>query len=400
MRLLLAVSLVALALAGCLASDEDPDDVLIEPQPGPPEVLGPVVGFDAPVSFPLPAGGQGLWVHKGILYSTTGNALLLADVADPAAPVALGSITGFNARDVDILEWQGRTYAAVAGSGAGMHIVDVTDPDAPEIVSTLQLPSAGVHNLAAVPGTPYIYSSGASGLKRAIDVLDITDPANPVAHTFAIPARMNGVQVGSDGCHDITVRVDLARAYCAGGGGQYMSGGGETFIWNITDPLEPEWVAMIDDPRLIYHHQAFVNADASILIINDEFIAPNCISFDLPAPAAAEPKVPFAAAWIYDVSDEKNPRQMSHVQNPALVEEPGPYANCGSHFGDLLPDQDKFVMGWYGGGTLLVDFSEPAEPVILDRLPASGSTWDARYHEGHVYHSSNDVLITPLMLAS
>lgn len=400
--LFVAAACMAAALAGCLADGPATSDVEL-PEEDAPSILGPVSGFGDAVSLELPAGGQGTWIHEGILYHTNGQDLHLVDVSDPTAPALLGSLDGIGARDVDILEQDGRILAFLAGSSRGMHVVDATDPSEPELITTVHMPSAGVHNLAAVPGTPYVYVSGSSGPARAIDVLDVTDPYDPVVHTFSIPATMRGVPVESDGCHDITVRVDLDRAFCAGGGGMYTGLGGETFIWDISEeaggPTDPTWVSMMDDPRIKYHHQAFANADGTLLIVNDEFIAPNCLRVETPLPGALDPQVPFAAAWVWDISDGSEPRMLSFVQNPATAEAPAPeHANCGSHFGDLLPDQERFVMGWYGGGTMLVDFTKPEDPQILDILAPQGATWDARYADGHVFHSSGDLLVTPLLI--
>lgn len=417
MRILVCGLLALTALAGCLsddAPDAEGDGGDIQPTAGtrperhivPHE--GAVTGFGPTMIHDMPSGGQGVWIHEGLLYWTDGSSLRIVDVSDPAAPQDLGSLLDVGARDVDVLEWKGVLYAVLAGSGRGMHLVDVSDPMAPTLVTTLELPSAGVHNLAAVPGTPYIYSSGASA-SRQIDVMDITDPRNPTYHTFDIPAEMNGQPLNSDGCHDITVRADLGRAYCAGGGGQYQTGGGETFLWDITPeaggPTDPRWISFLDDDRVVYNHQAMVNDDGTVLIVDDENLGPNCVSVDVPTlPSTEDPKVPFAAAWIWDISNEEEPRLMGLVQNDAVirfVEEQQvtkipQLANCGSHFGDVIPGTDKFVMGWYGGGTILVDYQAPEEPVVLDYAEAEGSTWDAQYWNGHVFHASGDLLVTAL----
>lgn len=396
--------LAILILAGCASPSAPAGD----PAPW----AGPVVNFPLNGTLSafgdtwvaeMPGGGQGIWIHNDTLYWTNGGDLWIADISQAGEPVILGNLSEIGARDVDILEWDGRTYAALAGSGRGMHIVDVTDPRDAFLVTTVETINAGVHNVAAVPGTPYVYVSGAAG-SRKIDVIDITDPFNPLGHSFLIPETWGTppVPVNSNGCHDITVRPDLGRAFCAGGGSQYMSGGGETFIWDISeDPKDPRWVAMIDDPRLIYHHQAFVNDEGTILIINDEYISQNCYHVELPVvPSHMEPQVPFAAAWIYDISDESAPVQLSFVQNPSGWSGDGlPSAdgNCGSHFGDLVLGQEAFVMGWYQGGTMLVDFSAPADPQILDIEPAEGSHWDSRYWRGNVYHAGADLVVTPLV---
>lgn len=397
-QLLLILLLAATALAGCAQESSDPagDETDTQPPAADTETVMPSA-FGETLSHAMDGSGQGIWVRDGILYWTNGADLHLVDVSDPASPQDLGSVEDIGARDVDLVDWQDRTYAVLAGSSRGMHLVDVTDPAAPEHVTTVNLPSAGVHNLASVPGTPYVYSSGASGTTASIDVADFTTPHDPVVHTFAIPTEMGGVAVTSDGCHDITVRVDLERAYCAGGGGMYAQGGGETFIWDISeDPTDPRWISMMDDPRIVYHHQAMVNESGDLLVINDEFIAPNCVHLDTPLPGALDPQVPTAAAWVYDISDEQNPRQLSLVQNPAIVEDMAVPTNCGSHFGDMVPGHDAFAMGWYQGGTLLVSLEDPENPEILDRLGAEGSTWDARVMDGHVFHGSGDLLVTLL----
>ncbi len=399
MRALFAFfALTAAFMAGCV--DSEPTEDIPERILTTAEIPAEITGFGLSTTLDVPGGGQGLWIHDGYLYRTNGADLHVIDVADPMNPVIVGALEGIGARDVDIVVWD-RTYAVLAGSSQGVHVVDVTDPADPTLVTTMVLPSAGVHNLAAVPGTPYVYSSGASLQNKRIDILDLTDPTTPLVHTFPIPATMNGIPVESDGCHDITVRADLARAYCAGGGGMYTGAGGETFIWDITDPLQPVWLSMLDDPRIKYHHQAFVNDEGTILIVNDEFIAPNCHRAETPLPGALDPQVPFAAAWVYDVSDESNPVMRSFVQNPAgtFDDEGGldPTINCGSHFGDQIPGHQKFVMGWYQGGTMLVSYDDPDNPEIIDILDPSASTWDARVAQGHVFHSGSALQVTDFL---
>ena len=422
MRSLVLACLTLSALAGCADSDPAPTSGEAGPWfiPGANNetIPEPFTRFGDLVNRDAPGGGQGIWLHQGILLRTNGVDLHLYDARDPRGMVELGNITDMaGARDVDVLEWQGRTLALIAGSGKGMHVVDVTDPTRPDLLTTAEVLNAGVHNLAALPGTPYVYVSGASS-ERKIDVVDLSDPYNPTVSFFTIPDQMNvnglpvPIPLNSNGCHDITVRVDLDRAYCAGGGSQYMSGGGETFIWDITDPLAPVWVGAVDDPRIIYHHQAFVNDDGTLLIINDEYIgayqaglgANNCYHFDVEQlPGALDPQIPFAAAWIYDISDEANPVLLSLVQNPSGWNgdgvPPNPLeGNCGAHFGDIIPGHDAFVMGWYEGGTILVGFEDPANPEVLDVAPpVAGQTWDAVYHNGWVFHSSGDLVATQLV---
>ncbi len=418
MRLLAMTALfVSAAFAGCIGADAD-DEGYDAPEEGPGRLSrhavphdGPGTAFGALSSHNMQAVGQGIWIEDGLLYGTDGSSLAITDVSDPADPVDIGFLGDVGARDVDVLEWDGVLYAVLAGSARGMHFVDVTDPTDPVLVMTHET-EVGVHNLASVPGTPYVYVSGADGPPGSarIEVVDITDIDFPVSHFFAVPAEWDGVATNTDGCHDITVRVDLGRAYCAGGGGQYQTGGGETWIWDITPeaggPLDPTWLGMMDDDRVVYNHQAMVNDDGTILIVDDENLGPNCFSADLPGMSSLDdPKVPTGAAWIWDISDETAPVLKGLVQQSTVdqfLAKNDPFglagaANCGSHFGDIIPGTTSFIMGWYGGGTILVDYSDPENPTIVDSIVTDSSTWDAQYHAGHVFASSGALQIAELI---
>lgn len=391
---LILTALIAVALAGCIeepgALDDDKDEVTAEAAEQPVELPAEITGFDAIGTVATAGGGNGLWIDKEraiLIQSMGGSGVLIADISDPTAPVELATVDDIYARDADLLVWDNRSIAALAGAGSGIHLLDITDPASPELLTSVELP-VGTHNLAVVPGTPYIYNSGAGG----IHVADVSNMDAPEVTEIPIPETLNGVAITSDGCHDITVRVDLDRAYCAGGGGKYMQGGGETFIWDISeDPRAPKWLGVIDNPFMVYHHQALASSDGDILMIDDEFIAPNCAHVEAAGTNVFD--TPTAAVWFYDISDPADPKELSHIQPPTPLP---PAANCGSHFGDLVGDRDVLAMGFYGAGTILVDFSDPSSPELLDVMPPSnepGSTWDARYHEGHVYTGSNDVQV-------
>jgi hypothetical protein len=176
-------------------------------------------------------------------------------------------------------------------------------------------------------------------------------------------------------------------AYCAGGGTQYRTGGGETFLWDISeDVTDPQWVGIIDNPSIVYHHQAVPNKEGNLLFLNDEHIESNCNGADTPA---ADARQPTAAMWVYDISDPENPQMRSYVQ----LNDEERNGNCGSHFGDVIDGRDKVVWGWYQAGTLLIDVSNPDDATIVDRIPPEGGTWEAQYYEGHVYGSSGNLQV-------
>lgn len=394
--------MLSVPLLGCLGSTSDttgtdagpPGGDGAETAPELPETLSTL----APVTAVETDGsGTGVWVdeQRDLLLSANGGAgLQVFNISEPGTPTLVGQLGDIYARDVDLMRHDGATWAILAGGGEGIHVVDIADPREPGLVTTAD--EWGSHNVAVVPGTPYVYDATAVGpqgklANPVVPVLDLSTPSQPAWHEIEIPATVAQVPTQSDGCHDVVVRVDLGQAFCAGGGSMYRMGGGETFIWDISaDPLSPEWVGVIDNPSIVYHHQALASEDGALLFINDEHIAPNCNSQDV---GPLEAQQPTAALWVYDISDPTNPALEGYLQadNPT-ADTPDPDANCGSHFGDLVDGRDAVVWGWYQGGTVLIDTSDPARPVIIDQTaPASGQTWEAEYHAGHVYGSSGNL---------
>ncbi len=397
-RMAIAILLIAVPLAGCITPVDDALDAMADESPvsevvtyALPDVI---TALDPLATLDLGAGGTGIWLDedRSLLYSANhGNGVTIVDVSNPADPVQIGHVGDIYARDVDMLVVGDRVLVLAAGASEGMHIIDATNASAPVLVATSAAYS--VHNVASIPGTTLVYNSDGGPMlpgERRITVIDVADPENPIWYEIPIPDMVNGIPIQSNGCHDITVRVDLGRAYCGGGGNFYAAGGGETFIWDISeDPLKPRWIGVIDNPSIMYHHQALPTEDGNLLLINDEFIAPNCRSANVAGTSVGQTT---AAMWVYDISDPARPELVSWVQPQG----DGTEANCGSHFGDLIDGTSVIVWGWYQGGTLLIDLADPANPVILDRQGGS-STWDARYMNGVVYGSAGTLEVYTLV---
>lgn len=348
--------------------------------------------------------------HDVLLVGRGPNGLVTFDVSSPGQPVPLGRVletadgNPLMARSLDLLERDGTPYAVVSGGQQGIHVVDLTDPADPRLVATAsRWPS---HHLAAVPGTPYVYDAheishfpfnGAPGPADkargpVVPVLDLSNVTDPSWTTFPIPTRVAGEPVTGDGCHHVSVRVDLGQAYCAGGGETYGYGGGETFIWNISaNPADPSWLGVADHPAMMYHHQALAGPDGDLLLVSDESLGPNCQR----APGTGTSQ-PVASVWVFDISDPTDPKVLSHVQADSPPEAGGSFgefAFCSSHLGEMIGDRRAATWSWWSAGTVLLDFSDPADPTIVDRFDDGGVVRDARYHDGHVYTGAPELAV-------
>lgn len=389
MRLLLTALLVVPLLAGCLADDRE-DDLRVpdaEPSPGWATFEVP----EAPSGLELvvtaePESTQGIWVEDGLAYLSGPSGLRIVDVRDPAAPVVLAAeveeVSG--TRDVDLVHHSdGRTLAVLAHGGAMVSVVDVSDPAAPTLVSQVTDIDAA-HNIATVPGTTLVYVSHSilvrappPGESGKIDIIDLADPAAPVVTPFAFPLvamTLGGVPrvVDATTCHDMTFEPARSWALCAGVT--------QSHIWDVSDPMAPQIVQVIDWPGNNVHHGIWSARGGNITIIGDEFAGavagPVCTSVDNP----------YAALWFFDTSDPATPLPLGYYQVEHDSAASGDTALCTTHFGDVVEDRDLFAIGWYSAGTALVDFSDPAAPVQVAHYQGDGtSTWEARVWNGHVF---------------
>lgn len=406
--LYLAVLLLGATFVGCIGSDGSEtvspasEDDATEVDWGAP-IPDAIAGIEHLSNVETKGGGAngaGIWLDGDHAYvSGLGSGFHVVDVSDPQQPERVGHLDGdeLYARDADLLSYPDRTVIVLATQSGGMTFVNVTDPTQPEVLSIKEDVDPN-HNVAVVPNSTLVYNSPSNGEGNANQIVDASNPAKP---------EIVG-EFGTYGCHDITFYTEdgKQRAYCAGVQ--------TTEIWNIEDPLEPERVAMVSNPCMDdevaevpwsncggLHHTAFVNHDASILIIGDEFQGgggPGCgFQQSVEGNSAA---TPLGALWFYDISDETNPELVGwfapdvpaqrHADALTATAQDNPTAtpysmSCTSHFGDLIPGQSMLVMGWYHAGVLLIDFSDPANPVQIDQWNPDTWVWDAQVHKGFVF---------------
>ena len=145
------------------------------------------------------------------------NAVQVINVTDPANPVPVASlrdgVDGFEALGggnvVAVTTISGSTYALVAGYlDHAVQVINVTDPANPVPVASLRDGVGGFEALAGPFDIDVVTSSGttyvlvASLLDSAIQVIDMGDPASP--------APVAVIQDGVDGFEELAAAVSLA----------------------------------------------------------------------------------------------------------------------------------------------------------------------------------------------
>ena len=376
-----------------------------------------------------PEGGGNFVLGDYVFGSALNHGFFIADVSDPANPVLVYNATlpdgetPFARKAEVIAHPDGRRTLVLATQSNGMHFWNVTDPANAEWASVLEFERN--HYIAVVPGTELVFNNPSAGAGGDNALVDAHDPYNP---------RILGTY-GSHGCHGTTFQGKpgdaLFRAYCAGIQ--------RTEVWDMTGlnvsardfgiklhtvvdiadnpvsgtpvtnpPIPTNPTGITQTPVRSLHHFATASDDGSILIVGDEHRGggnPGACYVNDPITGKS---TPLGALWFFDISDPTDPQMLSWISPPTVA----PVApnvptdpntdptvasqlagaaytavpNCTAHFGQVIPGQDKIVIGWYSAGVLLIDFSDPANPVILDQYQPEGvNTWSARYSNGYVF---------------
>jgi hypothetical protein len=261
----------------------------------------------------------------------------------------------------------------------GIRIFDLTDPTAPVYLKGVRT-NCGSHTNTLVPDLAnnrvLIYATTASSSTgpycqnphNRIPIVAVPLNAPETASVIAEPRLIPGLR----GCHDITVflAINKAAAACES----------EGQFWDITDRANPGTTTplmRIDPPGagVNYWHSAEFTWDGQYVVFDDESFTNTC-------QPSGDGKI-----HIFRVSD-------AQLMSSFMIPRPQGSAYCSSHNGNIIPVLGKYlaVVGWYYGGTSVVDFTNPAQPqevAYYDFTPTSGQSWSSYWYNGRIY--SNDM---------
>lgn len=206
------------------------------------------------------------------------NSTQVIDITDPANPSPVAAMVdgqdGFDLggpSDIAILTALDKTYALVANLFSNsIQVIDVTDPANPSPVAAMVDGQdgfdalGGVHSieLAEISGT--IYALGAGWNDDAIQVIDVTDPANPspVASDFD---EQDGFALATVDSIDTADISDKVYALVTSTSDDVVQ------IINVTDPANPSPVASVIDEDTWPSHPSTSFPTPGILDDQDNF---------------------------------------------------------------------------------------------------------------------------------
>ncbi|MFC7361535.1 hypothetical protein [Nocardioides astragali] len=369
---------------------------------------------------PGSAGVSGCFLHSAPYFVMSGlDDVTVYDISDPVAPREVGSMPSaqfeneamncgerkvsrerterFAMIGVDLYQASPDDLEHVNDPVRGDYelvIVDVTDPTSPHVRSRVSA-TTSTHTVTCIDGTDcrYAYSAGDDSEvpgQGSFSVFDLTDLDNPV-------------EVDSDAA---TAGIQPFRSDAVGWGGHKWNvdaagyathtGAGGSYIYDVRDPLHPVEVANTgaagDSARegAVNHYNDFIHHNS---------FRPNAKAFRAEAPPSlANGNILLVTEEDYEDPDcstagsfqtwhvkrldgsEGSIVPLAKLELADLGTYPLPVGTfCSAHWFDYHPS-GVVAVGFYGGGTQLIDVTDPAQPVSHGHASWGASeVWDSMW---------------------
>ena len=287
----------------------------------------------------------------------------------------------------------------------GVHVIDVTDPEDPEVIAFVDTP-CGSHTETLVPDLRndrlLIYSNPSSGTVfgapapgeepvhcRGFDVIEVPldDPEDASYLRFESTGMPGDDPATLHPCHDTGVILGrVNKVACAGGSGPT--------VWSV----DSDDGGSKEDPALLYHadlgtgigHSAAFSWDGEVLIFGHE---PGGGS---QARCQATSSELDRTLFFLDAEDGDVLSRFIHPRPQTELE------NCTWHNYNVVPlkRRNVLVAGNYQSGISVVDFTDPEDPEeiayadpapLVDPNPPVGielgGDWSSYWYDGYIYES-------------
>ncbi len=215
------------------------------------------------------------------LYVSSLTGVSVFDISSPRVPVRVGRLDLPNAQNEDVDVGSGIMLVSddpFGGRGI-LHVIDVHDPANPRLLSTYSTWARGMFNDLAPPPRrggightatciQQCHYAWLAGSPAGIEIVDLRDPAHP---RFAGRFRSRET-AGFIGTHD--VQVD-------GSGLAWVAGGNGTAAYDVTDPVHPRLVKRTDrrgsrGPLNDFIHHNSLRLAPDVLAITEEDFRDGC----------------------------------------------------------------------------------------------------------------------------
>jgi putative cell wall-binding protein len=131
----------------------------------------------------------------------------------------------------------------------------------------------------------------------------------------------------------------------------YSAAVSQTHIIDTTDPAAPEIISTIRNPAIDVHHQS-----DPVTIGEETFL----VITDEQAGAIATGDCPGGGLYVYNITNEASPQFVGGFFIPELrpaTNPDGSVGRCTAHVLRMHPDQGIMTIAWYNGGVRVIDIS-------------------------------------------
>jgi hypothetical protein len=293
-------------------------------------------------------------VHEGIT---------IVDVSNPNEPEVLSKIKtpkGTHSHKVqvtdDIMIINNERYKDSESWEAGVRIFDVSDPRNPKEIHFFETPGKGVHRMWFVDGRYAHITPTQEGYTNQIYmILDLKDPRNPkVVSKWWIDGMWEAGGEKPTWDPDKRVRahgppIDIDNKVYLG-----WTDGGFTIL-DISDMANPKQIAYMNwcPPYGGLTHTVLPLPERDLIVVSDEAFVDNC-------------NEPEKYVWLVDVRNESNPIPVSTIQveDEGFCEKGGRFGPHNLHEnrpGSLIDDQLIYIT-YFNGGLRIVDIQDKYRP--------------------------------------
>jgi choice-of-anchor B domain-containing protein len=281
-----------------------------------------------------------------LLGTTTG--LSVVNIVDPAHPYETGFIPGPTSLWRDIKTYSHYAYVVQDEGSGGMRIVDLDDPEDPQLVATY---TAGGHNRAHnlyidVP-TARAYICGNNGTGGFI-MLDLTSPTAPTEVTRWDVAYLHDIMVQNGVAYGSAINVD------------------RLYVLDVSNPASITTLGTAEGYPAAFTHNAWVTADDAYVMTTDETSSSSTRMWDL-----------------------------STLPNLAQTDSYRPSTTTIPHNAHI--DGDLAIISYYTLGVKIVDISDPfdiVEVAAFDSYPANdGGTYDGCWGAYPFFQTNPDLIV-------
>lgn len=331
-----------------------------------------VVGF-----IPSPGTARDVAVdpaRKLAYVASTDFGLTVFDLTNPGDPVALGAPNP----PFEGLSVAAAGSLAAVNSGAGLQIVDVSDPVLPQVIGSLAIQGRGIA-MAGSFAYLRVPMSGSPGHIH-LAVVDLRNPSSPRLLSQVYVA-------GGD-------RVEVAGSYA------YVTTGSALAIYDVANPSSPQLRGSVSIPNgarelVVGGNTAYVgNLSAVYSVDVTNRASPRVVG----SVAAVATDLALSGTNLYALSGTQF--KVVDVSNPAAPRVRGTGSGFQTSWAIEAVGSRVFIASTAGREVVVFDATNPAQPVRLDALPVPGDVWSIAKTASFVYVGDRTATVNVVSVGS